>query len=259
MHFDLQEDAYVYEEWFKDQYGKIISDNIEEIVKNVKPSKYYKYTDKVSSISLSGNDLIIKYNNFLTCKVKDIKYKAIEYVNDRIEIDFNDGFLLEDIFINHPELYIDSYPTVDESLIELLKNTDDNSNLPELKPLLYKQALWHGDEGVSVFIEGKFYKKYNVSYTLTDIETIKTIEQLSNLWDFAEYLIDWNDKVVIEDTHIKNKKDFIIYLVETEIIDIDISAEYILHQLLKEEVIDYDDIDGATAEILTEMLDDKGV
>ena len=79
MHFDLQEDAYVYEEWFKDKYEKIISDNIEEIVKNVKPSKYYKYTDKVSSISLSGNDLIIKY-------------KEIEYVNDRIEIDFNDGF-----------------------------------------------------------------------------------------------------------------------------------------------------------------------
>ena len=112
---------------------------------------------------------------------------------------------------------------------------------------------------MSVFIEGKFYKKYNVSYTLTDIETIKTIEQLSNLWDFAKYLIDWNDEVVIEDTHIKNKKDFIIYLVETEIIDIDISAEYILHQLLKDEVIKYDDIDIATAEILIEMLDNKGV
>lgn len=259
MHLDLYENAYVYDKWFKDQYEKIISDNIEEIIKNVKSSEYYKYKDKVSSISLSGNDLIIKYNNFLTCKVKDIKYKAIEYINDRIDIDFNDGFLLEDIFINHPELYIETYPTADESLIELLKNTDDNSNLPELKALLYKQALWHGDEGVSVFIEGKFYKKYNVSYTLTDIETIKTIEQLSNLWDFAEYLIHWNDEVVIEDIHIKNKKDFIIYLVENNIVDIDINAQSILDQLLADQVIDFDDIDIATAEILAEELEDKGV
>lgn len=259
MHLDLYEDACNYNKWFEDQYEKIILDNIEEIVKNTKPSKYYKYKDKVSSISLFGNDLIIKYNNFLIYKIKNIKDKLIESTKYHLELVHSEGWRVIDILINDEDLYIDSYPTADESLIELLENTYDNSDLSELKELIYKQAIWQADCYISDFISGKDNKEGNIVYTITSIETIKTIEQLSNLWDFAEYLIHWNDEVVIEDTHIKNKKDFIMYLVETEIIDIDISAQSILDQLLADQVINFDDIDIATAEILIEELKDKGV
>lgn len=258
MHLDLHESASTYNKWFEDQYEKIISDNIEELVKNVKPSEYYKYKDKVSSISLSENDLIIKYNNFLTYKIENIKNKLIEYAKRRLEIVHSEGWEVYDILMNNEDLYIDSYPTADESLIELLENTYDNSDLPELKALIYKQAIWQANCYISDFISGKGNKEENIVYTITNIEIIKTTEQLSNLWDFAKYLIHWNDEVIIHDTHIKNKKDFIIYLIKNEAIDIDINAQSILDQLLADQVINFDDIDIATAEILAEELDDRG-